>query len=281
MIGLARGGRGRAFVRRVAQRFSEENLDEVSASLAFTTLLSLVPLVALSLSLATLLPAFPSLADQLDRYLVRNLLPEGSAGLIARYILEFSHKAARVTVVGLLLLAATAFLLLLTIERAFNNVWGVTERRRWWQRLRLYSGLIVLWPLALGAVAAAVSYAVTVSLGLVDESPWLRRLLFKALGVLLPTLFFGGLYYVVPNVRVRVRDAAWAGFIAALAFVLMQKAFEVYLQQFPSYQTIYGAFSTVPIFLIWLYLSWAVVLLGALLAATLPEFRTDDSATDG
>lgn len=269
--------RWRRFLSRVVRRFSEENLDEVAASLAFTTLLSLVPLVALIVSLATLLPAFPALADQVDRYLVHNLLPASSAGVIARYVLEFSHKAAQVTVAGLLLLTASAFLLLLTIERAFDHVWRA-PRRRWWQRLRLHAALVALWPLALGGVAAAISYAVTVSLGLADEPPWLRRLLFKAMGVLVPALFFGGLYYALPNVRVRVRDAAWGGIAAALAFALMQRAFELYLQHFPSYQTIYGAFATLPIFLIWLYLSWAVVLIGALIAATLPEFAPEDGA---
>lgn len=269
----------RRLLRRLVRRFSEENLDEVAASLAFTTLLSLVPLVALIVSLATLLPSFPDFAEQIDRYLVHKLLPEGSAGLIARYVLEFSHKAAQVTVAGLLLLVASAFLLLLTIERAFGHVWRA-PRRRWWQRLRLYAALVALWPLALGGVAAAISYAVTVSLGLADEPPWLRRLAFKAMGVLVPALFFGGLYYTLPNVRVRVRDAAWGGIAAALAFALMQKAFELYLQHFPSYQTIYGAFATVPIFLIWLYLSWAVVLIGALIAATLPEFAVVEGGAD-
>jgi membrane protein len=269
----------RAFVLCVVRRFSAENLDEVSASLAFTTLLSLVPLVALVLSLAPLSPAFPALAEQFDHYLVRNLLPQGSAGLIAKTVLGFSQKAAQVTAAGLVLLAATAFLLLLTIERAFNKVWRVALRRQWWQRLRLYAVLIALWPLALGAIAAAISYAVTVSLGLVDEPPWLRRIVYQAMGVALPALFLGGLYYLVPNSRVRLRDAAWAGLVAACAFALMQRGFELYLQQFPSYQTIYGAFATVPIFLVWLYLSWAVVLIGALVAATLPEFRAAATAT--
>jgi len=264
----------RPFVTRISRRFVEENFDQISASLAFTTLLSLVPLVALVISLVSVAPLFSGLIDQLDHYVVRNLLPERSAGMIAKYVLQFSQKAAKVTVLGLLLLLATAILLLLTIERAFNHVWSVTAPRPWWRRLRLYAVVLTLWPLVVGGVVAATSYAVTMSLGLIDEPPWLRRFLFDAMGLAIPSLFIGGLYYAVPNTRVEPRDAAWAGLMAALGFLLMQKAFEFYLAHFPSYTAIYGAFATVPIFLLWLYLSWAVLLLGALVAATLPEFRS-------
>jgi len=86
-------------------------------------------------------------------------------------------------------------------------------------------------------------------------------------------LFLGGLYHVLPNTRVATRDAAWAGLLAALGFLLLQKGFELYLSNFPTYTAVYGTFATLPMFLLWLYLSWAVVLLGALVAATLPEFR--------
>jgi membrane protein len=271
----------RRFVARIAQRFIEENFDQISASLAFTTLLSLVPLVALVLSLVSAAPFFSGFVDQLDQYVVRNLLPLDSAGMIAKYISQFSHKAANVTLIGLVVLVATVVLLLLTIERAFNHVWSVVDVRPWWRRLRLFSVLLALWPLAVGGVIAAISYAVTTSLGLVDEPPWLRRSLFNAMELVIPALFIGGLYYVVPFTRVAKRDAAWAGLFAALCFLLMQKAFELYLANFPSYTAVYGAFATVPIFLLWLYLSWAVVLLGALVAATLPEFRREDVDSAG
>lgn len=271
----------RAFLARIVRRFNEENFDQISASLAFTTLLSVVPLVALIVSLVAMLPVFPSLVEQLDQSLVRNLLPERSAGMIVNYVLRFSHKAANVTVLGLLFLVGTAFLLLLTIERAFNHVWKVSEPRPLWRRLRLYAVAVAVWPLILGVVVAAISYAVTTSLGFLDEAPWFRRLLLKVSGLAILALFLGGLYYAVPYTRVRLRDAAWAGFLAALGFSLMQKAFELYLSHFPSYRAVYGAFATLPIFLIWLYLSWAMVLLGALVAATLPEFgRPPDPPDD-
>lgn len=263
----------RRFLVRVSRRFVEENFDQISASLAFTTLLSLVPLVAVVLSLVAVVPYFPRMVQQLELFLARSLLPERGAGMIIEYVLEFSRNAANVTAVGSLALVATVLMLLLTIERAFNHVWRVRDRRPWWQRLRLFATLIALWPVVIGGVLLATSYAVSTSLGMLDELPWVRRLLLKALGLMVAGLFLGGLYHSMPNTRVAASDAAWAGLVAALGFALMQRGFELYLANFPSYTAVYGAFATVPIFLLWLYLSWAVVLLGALVAATLPEFR--------
>lgn len=263
----------RRFAQRVARRFIEENFDQISASLAFTTLLSLVPLVAIVLSVVTRVPYFPSMVEQLDLFLARSLLPERSAGMIISQVLEFSQKAGEMTAIGSLTLAVTVVLLLLTIERTFNHVWRIETQRPWWRRLPLFASLIALWPLAIAAVVLAISYAVTTSLGLINEPLWLRHVLFKALGLLVAALFLGGLYFVLPNTRVALCDAAAAGLFAALGFIILQKGFAIYLANFPSYDAIYGAFATVPLFLIWLYASWAVVLLGALLAATLPEFR--------
>lgn len=265
----------RAFVGRVLRRFVEERFDQISASLAFTTLLSLVPLVAIVLGLMSLLPVFYGMVEQLDHFALRGLLPKHYAGMIIAYVLEFSQKAANVTLVGLLVLVATVFLLLQTIERAFNHVWRVTENRPWWRRLRLYAAVLVLWPLAVTCVITTISYAVTMSLGLVEEQPWLRGMLFKASGLLVATVFFAGLYFWVPNARVAARDAFRAGLFAAFGFLLMRNAFEFYLLSFPSFTLVYGAFATVPIFLVWLYLSWVIVLLGALVAATLPELWSD------
>lgn len=268
----------RRFVARVFRRFVEENFDQTSAALAFATLLSIVPLVAVVLGAMSAMPSFLVMVDQLDN-VVRNMLPERSAGLIVEHVLEFSQKALNVTVVGLLVLVATVFLLLQTVERAFNHVWKTTGMRSWWRRVGLYTALILLWPLAVAYVVAAISFAVSLSAGLVVEQKWLHSLLSKVTVVSISAVFFAGLYYVVPNARVRVRDALAAGFFAAFGFLLMQKGFEVYLAYFPSATLVYGAFATVPIFLLWLYLSWAMVLLGALVAATLLEFRHEKNAS--
>lgn len=263
------------FAARVFRRFAEENFDQASASLAFTTLLSIVPLVAVVLGAMSAMPSFLVMVDQLDQ-VVRNMLPARSAGLIVEHVLEFSQKALNVTVVGLFVLVATVFALLHTVEHAFNNVWKARKKRAWWRRVGLYAALILLWPLAVAYVVAAISYAVSLSSGLVIEQQWLHSLLSKATGVLVAAVFFAGLYFAVPNAKVGLVNALFGGFFAAFGFLLMQKGFELYLSYFPSITLVYGAFATVPIFLLWLYLSWAVILLGALVAVTLPEFRREN-----
>lgn len=262
----------RLFTARVFRRFIEENFDQLSASLAFTTLLSLVPLVAVVLGVMSLFPVFYEMVEQLDHFVVRSLLPERSAELIIGHILEFSRKATNFTLAGLVALVATILFLLLSVERAFNHVWFAQDDRSWWRRLRLSVVVLVLWPIVVTCVILAIYRAVTTSLGMIDNSEWLHDGLLKVAGMGVAAIFFAGLYYAVPNARVRWRDAAWAGIFSATGFALMQKGFEFYLAYFPSMTLVYGAFATVPIFLMWMYLSWAVVLLGALVAATLPEF---------
>jgi membrane protein len=266
-IGLA----GR-FFGRVFDRFTKENFGQLSASLAFTTLLSIVPLVAVVLGAMSVMPSFLAMIDQLEE-MIRNMLPERSAGMIVEYVLDFSQKALKVTVVGLLALMATAFALLYTVEKAFNRVWRAARKRSWLRRIGLYVALILLWPLVVAYVVAAVSFAVSLSSGLVVEQLWLHNLLSKAPGVFIAAVFFGGLYFAVPNVKVRFFDALLGGGFAALGFLFMQRGFELYLSYFPSVTLVYGTFATVPIFLLWLYLSWAMVLLGALVVVDLHELR--------
>ena len=263
------------FVARVVARFAEESLDQTSASLAYTTLLSIVPLVAVVLGAMSAMPSFLSMVDQLDSTM-RNLLPEHSADLIIKYVLDFSAKARKVTIAGLVALIVTVYAMLNTVENALNKVWRVPQNRSWWRRFALYTALILLWPLVFAYVVAAVSYAVSLSSGLVFEQVWLQKLLSKGTGVLVAAIFFGGLYFAVPNARVRLLDALYGGFFSAFGLLLMQRAFELYLSHFPSVTLVYGAFATVPIFLLWLYLSWAVVLLGALVVVTRHEFRRLD-----
>jgi membrane protein len=258
---------------RISRRFGEEGFDQISASLAFTTLLSLVPMVALVLAIVSALPSFFAFIDNSDRMIANNLLPPGSAGVISAKVMQYSRRAAEVSWLGVAFLVFTAILLLNTIERAFNHVWRVREPRPVWRSIILYAVVIAVWPVLIGSLVAGVSYGVTSSLGLVGEIPWLRAKMLRVLSIGVLALFFSWLYYAVPNAAVRWRDAWIAGVAAALGFLLLQNAFELYLAYFPSYKAIYGAFATVPIFLLWVYLSWAVILLGALVAATLPEFE--------
>ena len=152
-----------------------------------------------------------------------------------------------------------------------NTIWRVEKRRSLGRRIALYGGALVLGPLLAGLAMAAVTYFVSASLGLVNEPPWVRAALFSVLPVAFQAGLLALLYGMVPKARVERGHALIGGGVAGLGFVLMQKLFGVFVMAMPTYRLVYGAFAALPIFLLWLYLSWMVVLLGALLTAALPE----------
>lgn len=253
-------------------RFKATRCPQVAGSLAFTTLLALVPLVTVAIALFSNFPGFAELGTSLKIFLLENLLPERAGKIITTYALQFSQKAAGLTLLGTALLVVTALMLLSTIERVFNHIWGVRQPRPLLFRIAVYWFALTLGPLVLGASVFASGYLVSASMELVDHVPWLGEMAARLLPPLMLGLLFSYLYFAVPNHPVRALHALAGGLAAAIAFFLMQRAFGLFIARFPTYTLVYGAFAALPIFLVWLYLSWVIVLLGALLSATLPAF---------
>lgn len=262
------------FLKRCIVRFNEERCAQAAASLAFTTLLALVPLLTVALVLITHFDLFSGLGTALRNFLLANLLPEKAGKVIASYALQFSQKTGRLTVMGTGMLVATALLLLFSIDRVFGKIWRVRQPRPLLKRIFVYLSVLILGPVVLGASVAAATYLLTASLGLVNEPKWITNLSLKILPALLLATLCGLLYFAMPNRPVAARHAVVGGIVAAMGFVLVQRGFGYYISAFPSYTLIYGAFATVPIFLVWLYLSWLVVLVGALTTAVLGEMHS-------
>ncbi len=264
----------RDFARLLAQRFVDTRCPEVAGSLTFTTLLALVPLLTVTIAVFSNFPGFSHLGDTLSEFLLQNLLPEKAGEIVATYALQFSQKAANLTLIGTAFLIVTALMLMLTIDGVLNTIWGVRKSRPLMARISIYWVVLTLGPLFLGASLAATSYLISTSLGLVNDPQWLRIIVFRTLPILLLGLLFAFLYFSIPNTRVNAWHALIGGMAAAVAFVLMQRALGLYFARFPSYTLIYGTFATLPIFLLWLYASWVVILLGAILAATFPAYAS-------
>lgn len=262
----------RDFLHLLIDRFLAVRCEQVAASLTFTTLLALVPLLTVSLVLFSNFPVFSALGGALRGFLLDNLLPDKAGEVIATYSLQFSQNAGQLTLLGSLILLATVVITLFTIDSAFNSIFHVARPRRALRRLLTYWSVITLGPLLLGGCIAATSYVAGASLGLVDESGWVKSATFRAMPFALIIALLTFLYYAVPNRAIRLRDALAGGVTAAVLFALLQKGFGLYVARFPTYTLIYGAFATLPIFLLWLYLCWNVVLIGALITAVLPEF---------
>ncbi|WP_227816908.1 YihY family inner membrane protein [Nitrogeniibacter aestuarii] len=260
------------FLRLLLERFVDTRCPLVAGSLTFTSLLAVVPLLAVALSVFSHFPGFAQFGDSLSAFLLDNLLPETAGRIIATYALEFTQKAGDLTVIGSAVLIITALSLMLTIDSALNTIWGVRTPRPLVTRLTIYWVVLTVGPLFLGGSLAATSYVVSTSLGLVNDPPWLRLIVARMLPVLLLGMLFSFLYYSIPNRRINPWHALVGGVAAALGFIAMQRGLGFYFAYFPSYTLIYGTFATLPIFLLWLYLSWIVILLGAILAAGIPTY---------
>ena len=258
----------------LVERFREDRLALTAGSLTFTSVISLVPMATVMLALFSAFPMFATLQETLQRYFVANLFPDTIAKPVLGAITQFSTRANRLGLVGLAVLLISAIALMLTIDKALNAIWRVRKARSFAQRVLIYWSAMTLGPLLLAVSLTATSYAVSVARGYGGFAP-------QGFGVVIATLEFvlivlGGaaLFHYVPNTHVRWRHALAGGLFVALGIAGAKRLLALYFSTVPTYSMIYGAFATVPIFLIWIYLSWVVVLLGAVIAAYAPVAGT-------
>lgn len=255
-------------------RFREDHLALTASSLTFTTTIALVPFITVALAVFTAFPMFAKFQDVLQKWLVESLIPDNIARQVLGYLTQFAGKASKLGAAGLVILLSTALALFFTIDRTLNAIWRVPKPRPFAQRVLVYWAAITLGPLLLGASLTATSYALTASRGIVGVMP---GGLGFALDLLQFALMVGGmsaLYYYVPNTRVRWAHACAGGVFVAAGLELAKKLLAVYLAKVPTYSLVYGAFATLPILLIWIYVAWVIVLLGAVMAASLPNLRS-------
>lgn len=260
-------------LRFAGQRFGEQKLLQVASSLTFTTVLSIVPMLAVVLSLFTAFPLFNDFRVALEHFLANNLMPPAVSDNIMDYLNQFAMQASRLTTIGGLFLVITSVLLIMTIDMAFNDIWHVTRRRSLQHRALVYWAVLSLGPVLAGASLWATSVLARESLGLVGELSHAAELFLSFVPIALTAVGFAALFVVVPNRRVEWKDALSGGACTAILLEATKRAFALYITQFPTYTVIYGAFATLPVFLLWIYFSWLSVLFGASLAASLPMIR--------
>jgi membrane protein len=264
---------------RVTRRFFGERCAQTAAALSFSSLLGLVPLIAVAVAIITRFPFASGLSDALEKFLLANLLPDKAGAIVAKYVAQFAHKAERVQWIGAALLGITALVQMLTIEHAFNAIWRVREKRPLLRRLAFHLLALLLGPALFGGSLAAITFVASVSLGFFDEPMWFDAAFFRGLSFVFTVGMFALLYWAVPAKPVSRVHAVIGGIFAAAGFGLMQRLFSLYIANFPAYTVIYGAFAAIPIFLLWLYLSWGVILIGALVVAELPGSATSGQRT--
>ena len=260
-------------LRTLRDRFRDDRLGLTAGSLTFTTLIALVPLVTVMLAVFTAFPLFAGFEVALEKYFLHNLVPDGIAKPVLLALTQFAGNARGMGTLGLVLLVVTALALVLTIDRTLNAIWRVRQPRPLGQRVLVYWAALTLGPLALGMSLTLTSLAVSASRGLVSALPGGVALVLEMMQFMLLAAAAAGLFHYVPNTLVRWRHAWAGGLFVAIAFELVKKLLGWYLDSVPTYSAVYGAFAFVPIMLLWVYLVWVVVLLGAVVAAYAPSLQ--------
>lgn len=263
----------RDLVRFAARRLREERLPQVAGSLTFTSTLALVPLLTIVLAIFTMFPVFGQVTTMIDAWFVQNLMPKVIASTISGNLALFASKAKGLSALGAVALLFTTAATMSLIERVFNQIWSVRQPRPWAQRLLVYWALLSLGPIVFGLSISFTSQLVDVTGGLERDASVLGTLFFTLASVAVTTVGYTLLYVVVPNKAVAWTDAFWGALAAAIAFEIAKRVFGLFIRQFPTYSIIYGALAALPLFLVWIYVTWMITLVGAVLTAALPVVK--------
>jgi membrane protein len=272
----------RTFCLYALHRFSRDGCFAASGALSYTTLVSLVPLGVIAIGILSVFPSFADTRQELLALIFRNFVPAIS-DQGAYWVQYFAGSAAQATAIGVIGIAGTGVLMLVTVEDQLNALWRVTTRRPWSQRVLAYWTLMTLGPLLVGMSLTLSTYLDTAArrAGFDPEaiaqlaSGWMHYFA-RLVPFVLELIAFTLLYCLIPNCAVRWRDGVVGAAVAAMAIEILKIGFAIYIGTFASYQTVYGAVAAIPIFLLWMYLSWLAVLLGAVVAANLPTWRVDE-----
>ncbi|MEP7155067.1 MAG: YihY family inner membrane protein [Betaproteobacteria bacterium] len=261
------------YVAFVSKRFVEDRCLMIAGSLTYTSLLALVPLFTVTLVLTSHIPLIRDLIAQVKVFALKALVPDVGGRLVTMYVEQFTQNAARLTIIGLLIILGTSVALIFTIDNAFNVIWRTRRKRTWWKRLSAYLAVLALGPLLIGISLTITSYLLHLTRQFDKFLPFLDDLLLHLAPFVLTTLALAIAYRVMPARHVPVRHALIGAIFSGLLFEIVKQLFVVYIVRVPTYSLVYGAFASVPIFLVWMFCCWMVVLVGAEIAATLSYFR--------
>ncbi len=265
----------RNFILFVYRHFMDDNCRQHAIVLTYTTLFAVVPVMTVTFTLLSAIPSLQHVSGDIQSFIFRHFIPATGA-VVQERLQEFSHQAGQLTFVGVGMLFVTALLMMLTIEKSFNHIWRVRQARAGIISFLRYWAVLSLGPLLLGAGFALSSYLASQELFTEAASmvqgivPGMRLITFA-----LTALGFTLLYVTVPNCKVPLRAALAGGFFAAALFELAKRGFGIFVMNFSSYKLVYGAFAALPVFLIWIYLSWSIILLGVEVSRALAVYRDD------
>ncbi len=258
------------YVKYLWNRIVGDRVNVNAGYLAYITLLSIVPLVAVLLSVLSSFPAFSHTGEVIQDFIITHFVPAAGEA-VKGALTEFVANTGKMTALGGAFLFIAALVLISNIDRNLNYIWRVKAKRRAVFSFSMYWMVLTLGPILVGSSIAVTSYITSLRLLSHDTISGLISVVLGWLPLILSFAAFMGLYLLVPNKKIRFLHSATGALCAAIMFELCKKGFAVYIAAFPSYQVIYGAIAAIPILFVWVYLCWLIVLIGAEITASLGE----------
>jgi membrane protein len=259
------------FLRRLLRRLTGVSIARTAAALAFTTLFGLVPLFTVAFTFITRYPIFERSQDALESLLLRYFLP-GSGTIVRRYLAEFTANSTQLKGIGTFFVLLTAVLLVVQVDQEINAIWGMArEPRSVGRRILIYALAFTAGPAFIGAAIYYMNWVIEHAIVTTSLGVEALTVLSGPAALVIDTAGFTLLYVLVPAYRVPLRLAFIGGLLAAIAFELAKYGFRFYITHFSTYQLVYGPLAVLPLFLLWIYVSWIIVLVGAAVTATLAE----------
>jgi membrane protein len=258
-------------VRRVAGRLNSVGWTRAAGSLAFTTVLGIVPLATVAFAVVAQFPVFEEFLRALENYLLRYTLPDTAAALVRKYVLGLATDAASLTGLWIVFVVVTAVLVVDTVESEINAIWGIRRKRPIMRRVVVYTIGVTAGPVLVGAAITLIMWLVRHSVAIVTSQPGTMKTILEPVPFVLATVGFTLLYAIVPARKVAWPHALISGLLAAFAFEATRRGFAWYVAHSPTYEILYGALAAFPLFLLWIFVFWMIVLAGAAVTASLAD----------
>lgn len=262
------------FFHFLLQRAKNDTIFRVSSSLSYTSLIAIVPLFAIGLAIFSAFPGFNAIKDQFQEFILKNFVPDIGQE-ISQYFVGFLNASAQMTTIGVVGLAVTSIMLLSTIENSLNFIFKVYKPRNIKTKITLYWTVITLGPILLGAAFSLRSYLFALQKIMpeqISQSMFIGNMIPSIMTMLVLVM----VYTLVPNKKVPLLNAFVGALVAVFLFWVLRKVFGILVIENATYKTLYGALATLPVFLIWMYLSWSVVIFGAVVTASLDDFQEEN-----
>lgn len=262
-----------AYLSFLLHRCQQDNIKVPAGHLAYVTLLSLVPFLAVIFYMLSAFPVFSELRTLIEDLIYNNFVPTSGA-TIKDHMTGFIENTKKMSMMGIASLIVIALLLISTIDQTINRIWRCNNKRSFIHAFAIYWTILSLGPIIIGTSIALSSYLFTIFPK--DGYLSIGQQILSLMPFVIAWFAFAGMYTLVPHQRVRFRYALIGGFLTSLLFHLATNMFSLYITHFPSQQLIYGALAVIPILFVWIYFVWLIILIGAEVTATLEEFLHQD-----